>query len=92
MEDHEELEEDSSSNVSMLVSHGTFIVDTQDGTVTVVSPERAKNVVWSFFKKYGSKKLKSQDDNLKLAQQSFFTICLAALHSQIGQRQFTVFG
>ena len=36
----------------------------------LVSPERAKNVVWCFFKKYGSKKLKDQDDNLKLAQQA----------------------
>jgi hypothetical protein len=43
----------------------------------LVSPERATNVVWCFFKKYGSKKLKDQDDNLKLAQQALCTICLA---------------
>ena len=34
MEDHEEMEEDSSSNVSMLASRGTFIPDTKDGTVS----------------------------------------------------------
>ena len=30
----------------------------------LVSPERVKNVVWCFFKKYGSKKLEGQGDNL----------------------------
>ena len=43
----------------------------------LVSPERAKNFVWCFFKKYGSKKLKDQDDDLKLTHQSLCTICLA---------------
>jgi len=33
----------------------------------LVSPERAKNFVWSFFKKYGSKKLQGEDVNLKLS-------------------------
>ena len=33
-------------------------------------------VVWSFLKKYGSKKLKSEDDDLKLVQQVLSTICL----------------
>jgi hypothetical protein len=84
MQDHIEMEEDSSSNVSILEPHGTFMVDIQDGMVSgvrystkchrvvvnvsedllnrliqdyrLVSPERVKNVVWSFFKKYGSKK------------------------------------
>jgi hypothetical protein len=36
MEDHEETEEDSRSNVSMLVPHGTFMTVTSDGTVTGV--------------------------------------------------------
>jgi len=94
MEDDGEMEDDSSSNVSMLVSDGTFIVGTTDGTVTevrqsrkrlraaenmsedllnrhiqdygLVSPERAKNLVWYFFKKYGTKHLKRVDDNLNL--------------------------
>jgi hypothetical protein len=39
-------------------------------------PERAKNLVWCFFRKYGSKNLKSVEDNLKLAQQALCTICL----------------
>ena len=92
MEDHEEMEEDSTSNMQMLAAGGTFITGTSDGTVTqardsakrrradvnvsenlrnqqiqdygLVSPERAKNVLWCFFKKDGSKKLKGQDDNL----------------------------
>ncbi len=34
MEDHVEMEEDSTSNVQKLETHGTFIVDTTDGTVT----------------------------------------------------------
>jgi hypothetical protein len=34
MEDHEEMEEDSNSNVPMLAPRGTFIPDTKDGTVT----------------------------------------------------------
>jgi len=74
MEDHVEMEEDSTSNVPMLEVGGTFIVVTVHGTVTeprhstkrhrptenvyedllnrhiqvygLVSPERAKNVVW----------------------------------------------
>ncbi len=102
MEDHEEIEEYSSSNMPILVSRGTFIPGTTDGSDTGarystkhhrvdvnedllnrqiqgygwVSPERVKNVVWSFLKKYGSKKLKSQDDNLKLSQQDLHTIYL----------------
>ena len=40
----------------------------------LVSPERAKNVVWCFFRKFGSKPLKGQDDNLRLAQQVLCTI------------------
>jgi hypothetical protein len=43
----------------------------------LVSPERAKNLVWYFFKKYGTKQLNRQDDNLNLAQQALCTICLA---------------
>jgi len=39
-------------------------------------PERAKNLVWCFFQKYGSKNLKSVEDNLKLSQQALCTICL----------------
>ncbi len=35
----------------------------------LVSPERAKNLVWYFFKKYGTKNLNCADDNLNLAQQ-----------------------
>ena len=42
----------------------------------LVSPERAKNLVWYFFKKYGTKQLNRQDDNLNLAQQTLCTICL----------------
>jgi hypothetical protein len=42
----------------------------------LVSPERVKNVVWFFFKKFGSKKLNGQDALLKLAQQALCTICL----------------
>ena len=34
MEDHAEMEEDSTSNVSMLAVVGTFIVGTADATVT----------------------------------------------------------
>ena len=30
----------------------------------LVSPERAKNLVWYFFKKYGTKQINRQDDNL----------------------------
>jgi hypothetical protein len=37
MEDHEEMTEDSISNVTILKSDGTFIVGTQDGTVTGLS-------------------------------------------------------
>ena len=120
MQDHVEMEEDSTSNVPMLAASGTFIAGTADGTVTgarhqakrqraavnvsedllnrqiqdygLVSPERAKNVVWCFFKKYGSKNLQGVDVNLKLSQAALCTICLESLHSQIGQRQFTVFG
>jgi hypothetical protein len=33
----------------------------------LVSPERAKNVVWYFFRKYNCKKIHGRDDNLKLA-------------------------
>jgi hypothetical protein len=37
MEDHEEMEEDSTtSNVTMLETRGTFISGTADGTVTEV--------------------------------------------------------
>jgi hypothetical protein len=43
----------------------------------LVSPERAKDAVWFFFKKFGSKKLNGQDALLKLAQQALCTICLA---------------
>ena len=32
--------------------------------------------MWCFFQKYGSKNLKSVEDNLKLAQQALCTICL----------------
>jgi hypothetical protein len=39
-------------------------------------PDRAKNLVWCFFQKYGSKNLKSVEDNLKLSQQALCTICL----------------
>ncbi len=39
-------------------------------------PERAKNLVWCFFQKYGSKNLKSVEDNLKFSQQTLCTICL----------------
>ena len=42
----------------------------------LVCPERAKNLVWCFFQKFGSKKLKGAEDNLKLAQQALCTICL----------------
>ncbi len=34
MEDHIEMEQDSTSNVSMFVVRGTFMTDTTDGTVT----------------------------------------------------------
>jgi hypothetical protein len=34
MEDHEEMEEDSTSNVPMLAAAGTFIAGTADSTVT----------------------------------------------------------
>jgi hypothetical protein len=91
MEDPAEMEEDSTSNVSMLAADGAFIAGTADGTVTearhsskrhraaenmsedllnrhiqdygLVSPERTKNLVWYFFKKYGTKKLNRQNDN-----------------------------
>ena len=81
MQDHVEMEEDSTSNVPMLAASGTFIAGTADGTVTearhqakrqraavnvsedllnrqiqdygLVSPERAKNVVWCFFRNTG---------------------------------------
>ncbi len=36
MGDHGEMEEDSTSNVSMLAGGGTFIPDTTDATVTEV--------------------------------------------------------
>ena len=34
MEDHVEMEEDSTINVTMLTDTGTFITDTTDGKVT----------------------------------------------------------
>ena len=105
IEDDAEMEDDSTSKVSMLPAGGTFIAGTTDGTVSevrysskryhtaenmsedllnrhiqdygLVSPERAKNLVWYFFKKYGTKKLNRQDDNLNLTQQALYTICLA---------------
>jgi len=77
MEDHVEMEQDSTSNVTMLATDGTFIPGMADGTVTevshstkyhrsaenmsedllnrliqdygLVSPERAKNLVWCFW-------------------------------------------
>jgi hypothetical protein len=42
----------------------------------LVSPERAKNLVWSYFKKYGRKNLTRGHENLKLQQQALCTICL----------------
>ena len=42
----------------------------------LVCPERAKNLVWSYFKKYGSKNLTRGHDNVKLQQQTLSTICL----------------
>ena len=42
----------------------------------LVSPERAKNVVWCFFRKYNCKKLQGRDDNLKLAEHPICMICL----------------
>ena len=105
LEDDAEMEDDSTSNVSMLATGGSFITGTADGTVSearysskrhrtaenmsedllnrriqdygLVSPERAKHLVWYFFKKYGTKQLNRQDDNLNLAQQALCTICLA---------------
>ena len=35
MEEHEDMEEDSTSNVEMVESHGTFIPVTTDGTVRI---------------------------------------------------------
>ena len=43
----------------------------------LVSPERAKNVAWCFFRKYNCKKLQGRHDNLKLTQYALCTICLA---------------
>ena len=104
MEDCEEMDAESTSNVPMLAAGGTFIAGTADTTVTEIRhctkrhracenesedllnrhihdyglycPERAKNLVWCFFQKYGSKNLKSVEDNLKLSQQALCTICL----------------
>ena len=62
----------------------------------LVSPERVKNVVWCFFKKYGSKKIKDQDDKSKIGTTlplhdlSDGPAATSSVHSQIGQRQFTV--
>ena len=103
MEEHAEMEEDSTSRVPMLAVGGTFIAGTSDAPVAaarystkrhrasedvsedllnrhiqeygLVSPERAKNVVWFFFRKYKPKKLEGHD-NLKLAQHALCTICL----------------
>jgi hypothetical protein len=83
LENHVEMQQDSTSNVEMIAARGTFIAGTADGTLTearhctkrhraaenlsedllnrhiqdygLVSPERAKNLVWCFFQKYGSK-------------------------------------
>ncbi len=41
----------------------------------LVSPERAKNNVWFFFRKYNPKKLEGPN-NLRLAQHALCTICL----------------
>jgi hypothetical protein len=63
----------------------------------LVSPERTKNVVWFFFKKFGSKKLNGQDALLKLAQQVLCTICLVDQQRRrhctvkFAKRLFTVF-
>ena len=46
----------------------------------LVCPEGAKNLVWSYFKKCGSKNLTRGHDNLKLQQQALCTICLADHH------------
>jgi len=53
----------------------------------LVCPERAKNLVWSYFKKYGRKNLTRGHDNLKLQHQTLCTICLGdqdrRLHSTV---------
>ncbi len=41
----------------------------------LVFPERAKNNVWFFFRKYNPKKLEGPN-NLRLAQHALCTICL----------------
>ena len=47
MENHEEMEEDSTSKVSMFVGHGTFMSVSEDGTVTEIrnSTNRQRVVV-----------------------------------------------
>jgi hypothetical protein len=62
----------------------------------LVCPERAKNVVWFFFKKFGSKKVNGQDALLVGAGSPLHDLpggpaAPSALHSEIGQRRFTVF-
>jgi hypothetical protein len=42
----------------------------------LVSPERVKNLLWYFFKKYGTKKVYRQDVKLNLAEEVLCTICL----------------
>jgi hypothetical protein len=102
--DYTEMEKDSTSNVPIVTTDGTFITGTPDVTVTesrystkrhrvtenvsddllnrhiqeygLVSPERAKNVLWYFFRKYNHKKLQCRDDNLKLKQYALSTICM----------------
>ena len=68
---------DSAKRQRAAVNVSEDLLNRQIQDYGLVSPERAKNAVWCFFKKYGSKKLKGQDDTLKLAQQALCTICLA---------------
>jgi hypothetical protein len=51
-EEDMEIEEDSSSTVTMLAAPGTFMADTVDGTVT-----ETRNSQKVFFRKYGIKNL-----------------------------------
>ena len=58
----------------MNVSEDLLNRQTQD--YGLVCPQRARNLVWSYFKKYGSKNLTRGHDNVRLQQEDLCTICL----------------
>ena len=61
---------------STVVNVSEDLLNRQIQDYGLVCPERGKNLVWSYFQKYGRKNLTRGHDNLKLQQQTLSTICL----------------